>query len=314
MRDVNVAREGIQAADGRAAVRSQRLAMGGLAIITLVWGYNWVVMKAALGHASPFTFAAIRMVLSSAALMGVLVALRRPLRPRALGHTALLGLLQSSPLGLTLWALQMGGVDRTSILGSTMPFWLLLLAWIVLGERLKGIQWVGVGLAVLGLMLVIRPWALHGGLSALLVLSNALCSAAGAVVVKVMRKHQAIDVLSLTAWQMLLGSIPVVLVAVLTWSGPPDWSPSFAGALAYNVLLATALALVVWFSALQVLPASTAGMVSLGVPVVGIVCAWLQFGEKPNWGEAWGMAAIVCALALVTFGHFHAAPETPLLT
>jgi drug/metabolite transporter (DMT)-like permease len=313
-RDAGLAEEGAAASGGRATVRSQRLAVGGLAFITLVWGYNWVVMKAGLAHASPFAFAAIRMLLSSAALMGALVVLRRPLRPQALGYTALLGLLQSSPLGLTLWALRMGGVDRISILSATMPFWLLLLAWIVLGERMKGIQWAGVALGFVGLMLVARPWALRGGLSILLVLVSALCSAGGAVVVKVMRERGPVDVLSMTMWQMVLGSIPVVIVAGFTWSGGPDWSPSFIAALAYNVVLGTALAMVIWFAALHALPAATAGMVSLAVPVIGIVAAWLQFGETPDLGETLGMAAIVCALTLVTFGHFRTASETPVLT
>ena len=39
-----------------------------------------------------------------------------------------------------------------------MPFWLLLLAWVFLGERLRGVQWLAVAMAFAGLVLVVRPW------------------------------------------------------------------------------------------------------------------------------------------------------------
>ena len=47
-------------------------------------------------------------------------------------------------LGLMTWALQGEGAGKTAILTYTMPFWLLLMAWVFLGERLKGFQWVAV--------------------------------------------------------------------------------------------------------------------------------------------------------------------------
>ena len=261
---------------GSSAARSTYLAIGALALIALIWGYNWVVMKVGLRYAQPFTFAALRTFLGAASLFIVLSILRRPLRPRALGPTAVLGLLQTTSIGLVLWALQSGGAGKTSILSYTMPFWLVLMAWVALGERLKGFQWVAVALAFIGLMLVLSPWRLRGGFSALLALTGAVCWAASAVVAKVLRRRHAVDLLSLTAWQMFLGSLPLVLVALLTWSGPPVWSGPFLGALAFNVILATALASVLWLFVLHSLRAGTTGLGSLAVPVIGVTSAWIQ--------------------------------------
>ena len=54
------------------------------------------------------------------------------------------------------------------------------------------------------------------------------------------------DLLSLTTWQMLFGSLPLVLIAALTWQGGPEWTTQFTLALLYNVILANALAWFLW--------------------------------------------------------------------
>ena len=181
-----------------------------------------------------------------------------------------------------------------------MPFWLLLMAWVVLGERLKRFQWVAVACALCGLILVLSPWRMHGGLSEFLAVGGALCWTASAVVAKVLRKRHEVDLLSLTAWQMLLGSLPLIFVAAFTWSGPPVWSGSFIAALVYNVVLGNAVAWILWLYILNSLAAGTAGLGTLLTPVIGVASAWIQLGERPGWTEGVGMVAIVGALLLVT--------------
>jgi drug/metabolite transporter (DMT)-like permease len=272
-----------------------------LAALAAIWGYNWVVMKVGLRYSQPFTFAALRTLLGAAALFVLLPLLRRPLRPAAIGHTLLIGLLQTTGfVGLIMWALQNGGAARTSILTYTMPFWLLLMAWVALGERLKGVQWLAVGLAAGGLLLVLSPWRLQGVFSSVLAVGAGACWAASAVVAKLLQRRRPVDLLSLTAWQMLLGAIPLVLVALATWSGPPTWSSTFVWALAYNVILANALAWYLWLYCLRVLSAGSAGIGTLAIPVVGVASAALQLGEPIGAAEGAGMLLIVAALALVT--------------
>ena len=273
-----------------------------LALLALIWGYNWVVMKVGMQYAQPFTFSALRTLLGAVSLFALLLALRRPLRPPPLRWTIAIGLLQTTGfVGLMMWALQSGGAGKTSVLTYTMPFWLLLLAWAFLGERLRGVQWLAVALALGGLVLVLEPWRLQGTFSSLLAVAGGFSWACSAVVVKRFQKaHGDVDILSLTAWQMLFGSLPLVLIAVLTWQGSPDWTPAFAAALAYNVLLGNALAWLLWLFGLRRLSAGAAGIATLATPVIGVAAAWIQLGERPSAGEAAGMALIIGALAVVT--------------
>ena len=202
-------------------------------------------------------------------------------------------------VGLLTWALEGGGAGKTSILTYTMPFWLLLMAWVVLGERLKGFQWVAVGLALCGLVLILAPWRLQGKLSDFLAVGGAICWAASAVYAKVLRKNHEVDLLSLTAWQMLLGSIPLIAIAAATWEGQPEWTGTFIVAVVYVAILGNAVAWVLWLYILDSFRAGTAGLATLLTPVIGISSAWIQLGERPGIVEGLGMMAIVGALLLV---------------
>jgi drug/metabolite transporter (DMT)-like permease len=129
------------AAAASGAPRHYGLAAGAFILLALIWGYTWPLMKSVLTYADPFVYAGMRTFIAGVLLIAVLPLFRRPVRPKAMGLTALLGVLQTAGfLGLMTWALQGEGAGKTAILTYTMPFWLLLMAWVFLGERLKGFQ------------------------------------------------------------------------------------------------------------------------------------------------------------------------------
>jgi drug/metabolite transporter (DMT)-like permease len=254
-------------------------------------------------------FVALRTFFGAVFLFLVLVVLRRSLRPAHLRFTLCIGLLQTAgSIGLMTWALKSGAAGKTAVLVYTMPLWLLLLSWALLGERLRGpLQWGSVALALAGLCLVLSPWRMHGSiLSNFLAVISGICWAASAVVTKILGGRHRVDIFSLNAWQMLLGSIPLVIVALAIPHSPPVWSGSFIAALLFNIVLVTGLGLLLWFYALGVLPAGTAGLVSLVTPVLGVAFAWLQLGERPGLDEALGMVLILSALGLLGVGQIKA--------
>jgi len=279
-----------------------KLAAGILVLLSLIWGYNWVVMKKVARLADPFDFSAIRTLLGALALFAVLAWRRGSLRPVALGPTLLLGLLQTTAFtALIQWALVGGGAGKTAVLVYAMPFWLLPMAWVFLGERVRGLQWGAVAMALVGLLFILDPWKPEGNLlSTALALLASVAWAASAIVLKRLRARVAVDLLSLTAWQMLLGSL--VLCALAWWlpSEPPQLTPYFVAALIYNALLATGLAWLMWLFILDRLPAGLAGLSSLAVPAVGVLSGWVELGERPSGPEAIGMACIAVALVLVS--------------
>ncbi|NMG45377.1 EamA family transporter [Aromatoleum toluvorans] len=277
-------------------------AAGVMLLLSIIWGYNWVVMKKVMRYVDPFDFSALRTFLGSLALFAVLVLRRRPLRPVALGGTLWLGLLQTAAFtGLIQWALVSGGAGKTAVLVYTMPFWLLPLAHAFLGERVRGSQWLAVGLALVGLVLILEPWRLGGDTqSTLMAVIAGLVWAASAVWAKRLRGNVEVDLLSLTAWQMLFGSLVLCVLAWVLPSEPPQMTPYFIGALVYNALFATGLAWLMWLFVLDRLPAGLAGLSSLAVPAVGVLSGWIELGERPSTTESWGMTCIAVALLAIS--------------
>jgi drug/metabolite transporter (DMT)-like permease len=274
------------------------LGIAALAVIAPIWGYSWVVTKVALDYSGPFTFAGLISGLGAVCLFAVVAVTRRPLRPPPLGWTLLIALLQTALFnGFATAALAVGGAGKVSVLVYTMPFWLLLLAWWFLGERLRGAQWPAVALAFAGLILVVRPWDIGGALSGVLACAAGLSWAGAALLVKLLQRRTHTDTLSLTAWQLLFGSIPLLVLGFAIEGAAPDWTATFIACLAYAVLLANAVCWALWLFALRALPAGAAGMGTLAVPVIGVVAAWIQLEEAPTLVEGAGMALIVAGLA-----------------
>ncbi|MBD2101684.1 DMT family transporter [Leptolyngbya sp. FACHB-261] len=267
--------------------------------LAALWGYNWVQMKIAVQYASPFTFAALRMVFGAASLFVPMLWLRKPLLPKEIPGTFLLGLLQSAGVyGLSTWALVSGGAGKTAVLVYTMPFWTLLLAWLILGERVRRAQWIAIALSVSGLILILEPLNPGGTVvSKVLAVLAGASWAGGAIVAKRLRQAVELDLLSLTAWQTLFGALPLILIATFVPSMPIIWSPEFIVALVYNIIPGTAVAMLLWLYILNHLSASSAGLGMLMNPVVGVLAAWVQLGEKPGPMESIGMALIIVALA-----------------
>jgi len=275
-----------------------------LVVLAFIWGYNWVVMKIALQYSTATQFAVMRTLGGGLFLLLLLAAMKKPLRPREVPSTIVLGLLQTTGFtGFIVLALVQGAAGKTSVLAFTMPFWVLLLAWPLLGERIRGMQWAAVALAFAGLFCILEPWHLHGSLSSMGLAVMAGISWALSVVFhkRLTRRVPDLDLLSFTTWQMLFGSVPIVLFALGDIGKPISWTPSYMVAMVFSLLIANALGWMAWLYALQRLPAGVASMASMLIPVIGVLSAWVQLGERPSMLEAAGMACIIGALLVISW-------------
>ena len=278
-------------------------AFAALFLLTLIWGYNWVVMKLAVQYASPFQFAGLRTFLGALMLFLVLFLSKRPLKLQEFPTMLALGLLQTCGFtGLLIWALVSGGAGKTAVLSYTMPFWVMLFAWPMLGEKVQGWQWLAVAFALFGITLIFDPLHIKGDIvSMLMALGSGISWAISAIVSKKLHKRRPdLDLLNITAWPTLLGAIPIIMVALSLPAPPIIWSNTFILTIIYSIFLSGSLAWVLWTYALQRLPAGVASMASMLAPVIGVAAAWWQLGERPSSMELMGMLFIALALLIIS--------------
>ncbi|MBI2305698.1 MAG: EamA family transporter [Rhodocyclales bacterium] len=273
-----------------------------LVVLSLTWGYTWILAKQGLAYAPPFAFAAERCIGGALALVLALKLMGRPLKLVAPGPTLAIALTQVTGfMVFQTWALVEGGPGKTAVLIFTMPIWTLLMAWPLLGERVRGRQWLAAASTLAGLVLIIEPWDMHASLfSKFLGLLAALCWGIGTILIKRLRSARQVDLLALTAWQMVLGAVPLLALALLVPERPTEWSVPYLGILAFMSIISTALCWWLWAYILDRVPAWEASLSILGTPVVAIVSSRLMFGEEFKAMETAGIVLIGSGLALLS--------------
>jgi drug/metabolite transporter (DMT)-like permease len=269
-----------------------------LAAISLVWGFNWVVLKIGVRYADPFEFLAWRFAITAVCLFGAAALLGRPMRAAHVPQLVLIGLLQTTAtFGLATWALQSGAVGKTAVLNYTMPFWVTLFAWPLLGERPSAAQATALAVGLLGLALLIRPTAAPGW-PELLALASGVAWGLGVVVTKRLQTRARVDTLWLIAWQVLFGGVALVVLALAVPGRAAEWNGALVFAILYNAVLVGAAGWFLWFWVLARLEAGLASFGILAVPVLGALFSAALLGERPGALDWAGMALIVVALAL----------------
>ena len=286
----------------RLAVQSRRGAYVALALLTLIWGSNWIFMKLALLSANPVVFNVQRTWLATAVLFAVLFWRRGPVLPESWVAVIVTGIFQTTiNFASTTMAVAGGGAGRASVLVFTMPFWTLLLAWAVLRERIEGYQWLAVACALAGMVLLVEPWQWHGELAPKLwaVLSG-FGWAAGTVATKYFQRGHRFDALNFIAWQMLVGVLPLTLLPFVFELPATQWSATFILLLFQVGAVSTALGFLLWMAILRWLPAGTASLNMFAIPVIALLSSMAIFGERLNRGEWIGIGCIGVGLAIIS--------------
>jgi drug/metabolite transporter (DMT)-like permease len=203
--------------------------------------------------------------------------------------------------GLVLFGVQQLPAGRSAILAYTMPIWTVLFSLALLSEPLGARRIAGMALGMLGMALLLGDDIRHfrrTPTAALLILGAAIGWALGTVLLRKWKVPIAQNTLS--GWMMLLGWIPIAMLAP-AFAHEPLAMPSGRAwfAIVYNIFLAGTLAHWAWFTLARTLPAAVSSMSSLPVPVVGVFSGMLLLGERPGLSEWAALALVVAAMVFV---------------
>lgn len=268
-------------------------------LMTFFWGYNWVVMKQAVQLVGPWEFAFIRNFFGALILLLFLAFMQRSLRIIEIKFVFLIGIFQM--IGFTvlvLVALVHGGTAKTSVLTFTMPVWANLLALYFLKEKMTNRQILAISVSLIGLILIFDPVHKNADFNSMLIaISAGFFWGCGVISVKKYNeKYPQVGLLNLTAWQMLLGSLPILLVIVVKGLEVYEINSYFWKASLYNIIFCNALAWLLWNFGVKYLKTSEVSTISLLAPVIGTLAAFFELHEAPKINEGIGLIMVLCGV------------------
>lgn len=279
-----------------------------LLALYIIWGFNWVVMKEATLFFPPVLFSCYRFVIGAVVLIGITLWCRMPLPPKRYWPWIIVtGLLQ---IAVNNAAVQIGvtslGAGLVAVVNYSMPVWMSILAYFMLHETLTKRKILGIVLSMVGMYVLMNVDVIGDMTGLLLTIGGAIAWAVAAVIVKyqdkVMHRQQQKETCTMiqyTTWQIAVGALFLWVYAMLFEQGQVTWSPMAVSCLAYNGVLASALAFFLWNYILTKMEASKAGVASLGVPVVGVICNVIFMHEAVHWNTAVGMILILAGIFLI---------------
>ena len=278
--------------------------------VVVIWGLNFVVMKVGLPGLGPMLLGALRF---AAASLPFLVWVRRPNVPWR--FIVLYGLIQGvGQFGLLFTGIALGmTAGMASVVMQAQAFFTLLLAVPFLGERARAHQWLGLLLAALGLVLLAAVHGSQPGQMTLIgfffTLGAALMWATSNLVVRFMgRVSPAYDPFAFIVWSSLVPILPFLGLAFALDGVQPTLQTLLhltlrqCLAVAFLALLATLLAYTLWTGLLKRFPAGRVAPFSLLVPVVGLLAAYLAFGEQLSQLQQLGTATVFLGLVVNQMG------------
>ncbi len=275
-----------------------------VAMITVIWGFNWPIMKTVLGEVPPFTFRALCMAAGAIGLFAIAKFNALPLRVPA-GQWQ--RLIASALFNITGWNLLIAfglkyvAAGRGVILAYTMPMWTVMLSMIFLHERLTGRRALGLmfGMIAMFILVSVEFAQLRAApLGALLVVGAALSWSIGTVIMK--RYPVDLPTTSMTGWMMVLGGIPIWIATPffenITVRKITLWP---ALGVVYNMTLAVVFCYWAWNKLVSRGSASVTALSTLLIPVLGVFSSMLLLGEQPRWQEFSALALVMVSLMLV---------------
>ena len=255
-------------------------------VVVTLWGIAFVGMKVMVREAPPFKAAGIRFFL--AALPLLVLALQpsrlKKLRPLDFAKFALVGFLQTTILfAIHFSALRAVPAGVSSIILNTNPFFVAIFAHLLIpGDRLSKQKLIGLVLGFSGVLVLVVGGKGLGEVALywpLLLLTAAAVWAFSAILVKKLKFQ---DMLSLTTWQCLFGSLPLLLIGYSLESQPVNWNWDFILWTLYVALVASSFGWWALYRLLQRYSASRVSVFLFLIPVGAVLSSVLLLGETLN--------------------------------
>jgi drug/metabolite transporter (DMT)-like permease len=266
-----------------------------LLLATALWGTSFVAVKSALASATPLAFLAVRFGIAALALAPGTSFRARPSGPELRGG-AMLGLLVAVGFMTQTAGLVITTPSRSAFIVAVSSVLAPVIALALVGERPNWLTVAALALATLGIYLLTAPDA--GGLNRgdLLTLVCAACF--GGQIVAVTKLTRRYDARRLVFMQVASTAVAAGVATVLFERPHIQWTPAFAGALAYTVLFASTICFLLQMRAQREMSSARAALIFCFEPLFAALTSWLVLGERLSLLQWSGGALILVGMVL----------------
>ena len=275
-----------------------------LAVLTLIWGINWPVMKLGVTGYPPLTFRSLCLWLGLPVVALLMVARKVPFKVERQDYREVFWLAM---FNLVIWnvliilAVKYLSSGRSAILGYTMPIFSALLGAWFFGTRLRLRNWIGVAAAALGVGLLLWYEVTNLSGQPLAVLGALVAAASWAYGTQLMRNTKLnLPTLTLAFWMMLITAVVMTLLGVALEY--PQWhmpSGSTWFSIGYNAVLVFGFAQAVWLTLARTLPPIASTLSVMMIPILGVFSGALGLGEQLHWQDWAAVGLMVVSMASV---------------
>jgi drug/metabolite transporter (DMT)-like permease len=277
-----------------------------LALLIVIWGTTWAVIRVGLRGIPPFTGVALRFAIAAAVLLALVPVFgvklgRQPNERRLWWVNAFLTFL--IPYGLVYWAEQWLASGLTAVVFATFPLMTALAAQFLLpSERLTPRSLAGILLGFAGIAVLFSGDLQTLGGSrvvkvAALLLIAPLCAGLGSVIVK--RWGSGVHPLSTAAVPMAITSVSMGLLAWRAESARPvTFDTPTVLSLLYLALIGSALPFTLYFWLLRSESATGLSMINYATPILAVAMGTLFLGEPFTLRIVVGAALVLAGVAV----------------
>jgi drug/metabolite transporter (DMT)-like permease len=292
-----------------------------LATIYVVWGSTYLAIRVMVEDIPPLLGAGARFLIAGAILYAW-VAWRRPrdarvITGRQLAGAAVVGLLlMFGGNGLVTLAEEEVPSGLAALLIASEPLWVIILRAGMARERIPSTTLLSVAVGFVGVALLVlpgeRPEGAPLGWSLVVVLAAVFWASGSFAASRVARPR---DLLTATAWQMLIGGASMLAVGLAVGEGGElrlaDVSLDSAAAFVFLVVVGSLAAFTAYNWLLQHVALSTVSTYAFVNPVIAVFLGWLILSEEITAFVALGTAVIVASVAFVVLSPAERAPGAP---
>lgn len=256
-------------------------------LVMFLWALCFPLIALGIPYAPHLTFATLRAMLAGLALLAIAKLLKRP-----------------PPKGKKIWLIQvLIGLGATSfgffgmfhaaefispgiatVIANTQPLMAALLASIFLKEKLGLRGVIGIFLGFIGIVLISTQQMITNNTDTYLTgVIYIFLAAMGVTISNVLIRYISgkVDALWAMGWQLVLGSIPLGIMALSTENPTATtWSAPFILSLLGLALPGTALVYLIWFNILEKVELTRANAFTFLVPILGLMMGFLFYGER----------------------------------